>query len=106
MSAEELLKKYNIKLCSMLPLDDPKFLEILENHDILPGNSRDKVQREKEQTKRVDYYIQHVIKASTDLYLPKLLEAMKIYNNENRNSALQDLIIHMIADINSKFRNS
>ena len=103
MSAEEILRKFDNKLCSTLPLDDPNFLEILENCEILPEGSRDKIQAEKTKANKADYYFQHIMKTSTDLYLPKLLKAMEDYNNKyTTNTALQDLLIHMIAEMNSK----
>ena len=106
MSSEKVLKEYGIKLCKALPMDDPIFLIMLKSHDILPGDTRDKLESQKTKADKADYYIQHVIKASTDLYLPKLLQAMEQYYKEHNDDALQELVIHMIAEMNSKFSSS
>ena len=103
MSSEKALNKYCIKLCKTLPMDDPIFLIILENHDILPGDSREKIETQKTKVEKANYYIQQVIKTSTDLYLPKLLQAMEQYYKENSDITLQELVIHVIAEMNSKF---
>ena len=106
MSSEKVFKKYCIKLCKALPMDDPIFLIMLRNHDILPGDSRDKLETQKTKAEKADYYIQHVTKTSPDLHLPKLLQAMGQYYKEYNDNALQELVIHMIAEVNSKFSSS
>ena len=106
MSSEDVFKKYGIKLCKALPMDDPIFLITLENHDILPGGSRDKLETQKTKAEKANYYIQHVIKTSADLYLPKLLQAMEQYYKEYNDNVLQELLIHMIAEMNSTFSSS
>ena len=106
MSSEEVFKKYGIKLCKILPMDDPIFLEMLLNHDILPGDSRDKLEAQKTKAEKANYYIQHVIKPSANLYLPKLLQAMEQYYKEHNDNVLQELVIPMIAEMNSKFSSS
>ena len=106
MYSEKVLKKYGIKLCKALPMDDPIFLIMLENHDILPGDSRDKLETQKTKAEKANYYIQHVIKTSPDLYLPKLLQAMEQYYKEYNDNVIHELVIHMIAEMNSKFSSS
>ena len=106
MSLEKVLKNYGIKLCKALPMEDPIFLIILENHDILPGDSRDKIETQKTKIEKANYYIQQVIKTSADLYLPKLLQAMEQYYKEYNDNVLQELVIHMIAEMNSKFSSN
>ena len=103
MSSERILEKYSIKLCKALPMDDPNFLVTLRSYNILPGDSRDKLEMQKIKVKKADYYIQNVIKTSAELYLPKLLQAMEQYYKENTDNTLQELLIHMIAEMNSKF---
>ena len=103
MSSDKALNKYCIKLCKTLPMDDPIFLIILKNHDVLPGDSRDKIDIQKTKVEKANYYIQQVIKTSTDLYLPKLLQAMEQYYKEYNDIALQELVIHVIAEMYSKF---
>ena len=106
MSSEKVLKKYGIKLCKALPMDDPIFLIMLKNHDILHGDSRDKLEAQKTKAEKAYYYIQQVIKTSADLYLPKLLQAMEQYYKEYNDDVLLELVIHMIAEMNSKFSSS
>ena len=106
MSSEKVLKKYGIKLCKALPMDDPIFLIMLKSHDILPGDTRDKLEAQKTKAEKADYYIQQVIKTSAGLYLPKLLQAMEQYYKEYNDDVLLELVIHMIAEMNSKFSSS
>ena len=106
MSPEKVLKKYGIKLCEVLPMNDPIFLRILKNHDILPGDSRDKLETHKTKAEKANYFIQYIIETSTDLYLPKLLQAMEQYYKEYNDIALQELVIDMIAEMNSKFSSN
>ena len=101
MSAEAILKKYGIKLCETLPVEHPIFLQMLENYKILPGDSRDKIQAMKTKAEKADYYIQHVLKTSSDLY--KLVQAMERYHTEYNDTALQELLIHMLAEMNGTF---
>ena len=101
MSAEAILKKYGIKLCETLPVEDPIFLQMLENYKILPEDSRDKIQAKKMKAEKADYYIQHILKTSSDLY--KLIQAMEQYHTEYNDAALQDLFIHMLAEMNGMF---
>ena len=106
MSSEEVFKEYGTKLCKALPMDDPGFLIILKSHDILSEDSRDKLETQKTKVEKANYYIQHVIKISPDLYLPKLLQAMEQYYKKYNDNVLQDLVIHVIAEMNSKFSSS
>ena len=104
--SSEVFKKYGMKLCKALPMDDPVFLTMLIRLDILSEDNRDKLETQKTKVEKADYYIQQVIKTSPDLYLPKLLQAMEQYYKEYNDHALQDLVIHMIAEMNSKFSGS
>ena len=106
MSLEKVFEKYGIKFCKALPMDDSIFLLMLKSHDILPGDTRDKLESQKTKAEKADYYIQQVIKTSPDLYLPKLLQAMEQYYKECNDDVLQELVIHMIAEMNSKSSNS
>ena len=106
MSSENALKEYSIKLGKTLPMDDPNFLQMLEYYDILPGDSRDKIQAHKTKAEKADYYIQQIVKTSTDLYLPKLIQAMERYCNEYTDIALQELLKQIKAKMNGKFCNT
>ena len=101
MSAEEILKKFGIKLCETLPMEDPIFLQMLENYKILPGDSKDKIQARKTKAEKADYYTQRILKTSSDLY--KLLQAMEQYHTEYNDTALQELLIYMLAEMNGMF---
>ena len=102
MSTEEILKKYNAKLCKILPVENSVFLEILKKCGILPEDIKYKMQAKETEVDKANCYIQYVIKSSN---LPKLLEAMEKYYNEStqHDNDFQKLLIHMIADVNSKF---
>lgn len=95
MTPKEILKQYIVELLKVLPMRNPTFLSMLEQNGLLPGDSRDRIEAEKTQADKADYFIQHVIKTSTDLYLPKLLKAMEIYCKEDTDVALGDLAADM-----------
>lgn len=103
MSTEEIIEKFGIKLCETLPMEDPIFLQMLENNKILPGDSKDKIQARNEKAEKADYYIQCVLKIQPSSDLSKLLQAMEQYHTKYNNTALQDLLIHMLAEINGMF---
>ena len=103
MSAEQVLNQYNTKLCGTMPMEESKFLQILEKYEILPEDSKHNIQAQKTKMDKADYYIQHVIKASTDLYLPKLIKAIEHYYRGSCDSALPDFLVYMIAEIHCKF---
>ena len=103
MSATEVLKKYDSELRKNLPMEDSNFLQILENCEILPGDIREKIQAKKTNDERADVYIKHIIGTSPDLYLPSLLQAMEQYHPKYADNAFQDLLIHMIAELNGMF---
>ena len=100
MSTEEVLKKYNAKLCKVLPVENSFFLETLKKFGILSEDTKDKMQAKETKVDKANCYIQYVIKSSN---FPKLLEAMEKYYNEStqHNIDFQKLLIHVIADVNS-----
>ena len=102
MSTEEVLKKYGAKLREILPMENSSFLQMLEKCDILPKDTKCRIQRQKTKNDKADYYIQYVVKPSN---LPNLLRAMEQYCNEptNRDADLQKLLICMIAEMSGKF---
>ena len=102
MSTKEVLKRHNAKLREVLPVENPVFLEVLKKYGILPEDAQCIMQAKETKADKADCYIQYIIKSSK---LPKLLEAMEKYYNESteQNSDLQNLLIHMIAELNSKF---
>ena len=103
MSTTVVFEKYGSELCKKLPMEDPNFLQMLENYKILPGDSREKIQAKKTKEEKADFYIKNVIRTSLDSYLPSLLQAIEQYHRKYNDDALQDLLIHMIAEINGMF---
>lgn len=99
MSTKEVLKKHSVKLIKTLPIDNSIFLEILDQYKILPGDSRDKIQAKEIKADKASYYIHQVIEVSTDLYLPRLLNAMKHYYKECTDIALEILVMDMETDM-------
>ena len=92
MSCTEAFNKISIELHKILPLDDPIFLEVLEQKRLLPGDTRSKIGAERTRRDKSSYFIQNVIKIAIDTYFPLLLEAMKLYCKDANNIALQDLV--------------
>ena len=99
MSAKDVLKNYLVELLKVLPMRDNTFLSILEQNGLMSDNDRDSIKAERKQNDKADYFIQHVIKKSTDKYLPKLLTAMEKYCEEQTDIALSDLAADMRAEM-------
>ena len=82
MAYKEIYQHYLSKLIRCLPMDDVLFLGMLSEHDLLPGDTEDKVRSTSlaTQTEKAAYFISHVIKPSLDVdsrvYLDKLLLVM------------------------------
>ena len=92
MSYKEIFNKVSIELHKILPLEDPIFLEILEQNDLLPRDTRDKIGAERTRRDKSSYFIQNVIKISLDIYFPLLLKAMRLFCKNGNDIALQDLV--------------
>ena len=101
MSTEEVLRKYGAKLHEILPVENSSFLQMLEKYDILPKDTKCRIQRMKTKNDKADYYIQYVVNTSN---LPNLLRVMEQYCNEptNHDVDLQKLLVCMIAEMSSK----
>ena len=76
-SAEEIVKKFKLKLLKELPLDDPFFLAMAEEADLFPMSTSDSIRAEKSRAHKVDYFLHHVVQPGADDYLPKLLKVMR-----------------------------
>ena len=85
-----------------MPMEEPDFLQILKKYDILPEDNRCKIQAQKTKSEKANYYIQQVIKPSTDLYFPKLIQAMEQYYKGCNVNALPEVLVYIIAEMNSK----
>lgn len=77
ISAEDAIKKYNVKLLKELPLDETQFFAMAQEADLFPLNIGNNIKAEKTRADKVAYFLQHVVEPSADIYLPKLLEVMK-----------------------------
>ena len=99
MSADDSLVKYTTELYKMLPMKDPCFQAMLEQYTLFPGNTKEIIESKGNNAEKAEYFIQHVVRISPDLYLPKLIQAVEQYCKGYINNALQNLIDDMMADI-------
>ena len=61
-------------------MDDRLFLVMLSEHELLPGDTEDKIKSQNTQAEKAEYFMSHVIKPSLEAdsraYLDKLLLVM------------------------------
>ena len=98
--------KHILELCKALPMDHPIFLQLLQQHGMLPNNTRGIIESKETNLHKADYYIQHVIKASTDLYLPKLLQVIEEYTKKLSDTAPWKLDTEIMTELYGTFSNN
>ena len=80
MAYKEVYQRYFIKLIKCLPMDDTLFFAMLSKHELLPGDTEDKLKCLTPQIEKATYFMSHVIKPSLEVdskvYLDKLLLVM------------------------------
>ena len=83
MSAKDVIKKFNVKLLQQLPLDDDIFFGMAKEENLFPGGNADSIAAKPTRAKKVSHFLQHVLEPGADVYLPKLLEVMKEFDDDN-----------------------
>ena len=83
MSAGDVLEQFRVQLYQHLPLDDMVFFARARRASLLPLDTADVIQAIPTRTKKVDYFLQHIIEPGAEEYLPKLLQVMKESNIAN-----------------------
>ena len=64
---KEVYKDYVEKLIKCLPMDDVLFTAQLSIHDLLPGNTSNKIVALSTQPEKASYFLNHVIKPALDI---------------------------------------
>ena len=85
LSAKDIIKKFNVKLLQKLPLDEEIFFGMEKNSESASWGNAENIAAEPTRAKKVAYFLQHVAEPAADLYLPKLLEVMKDFDDDNVN---------------------
>ena len=80
-------------------MKDPNFQVTLEQYTLFPGNTKEIIESKGNSTEKAEYFIQHVVRISPDLYLPKLIQAIEQYCKNYIDNALQNLINDIKAEI-------
>ena len=91
ISAKDAMKKFNVKLLQELPLDDDIFFGMAKTANLFPGSNAESIAAEPTRAKKVAYFLQHAIEPGADLYLPKLLEVMKEFDDDNVNDLADEI---------------
>ena len=74
-----------------LPMDDIKFVQILGDHDLLPGNTKATLQSKQTTADKADYFLSKV-ERGVETNLPKLVDAMEVYSRDHHDLVLKDLV--------------
>ena len=91
ISAKDAIKKFNVKLLQELPLDEEIFFGMAKQANLFPGGNAQSITAQPTRAKKVAYFLQHVIEPGADLYLPKLLEVMKEFDDDNVNDLADEI---------------
>ena len=67
MSQVKAYENYVEKLVKCLPMDDTLFIVSLSKHQLLPGNTSNKIETLPTQADKVLYFLNHVIKPALDI---------------------------------------
>jgi len=63
----EVLKKYAEKLIRCLPMNDVRFIAMLSNHELLPGNTNNQIKALPTSTDKASYILDNVIRPALDI---------------------------------------
>ena len=77
ISAYDAVQKFKVELLQELPLDDPNFFAMVEEANLFPMGTGDRIRVEKSRTDKVDHFLYHVVEPGADEYLLKLLKVMR-----------------------------
>ena len=91
ISAKDAIKKFNVKLLQKLPLDEEIFFGMAKTANLFPGGNAESIAAEPTRAKKVAYFLQHVVEPGGNLYLPKLLEVMKEFDDDNVNDLADEI---------------
>jgi len=79
--AEDTLKKFEVQLLNVLPFERPGFLAKLNQERLIPGGADAPIREERTRAKKVEYYLQNVVKPTPHIYLPGLIAVMEKYDD-------------------------
>ena len=75
-SAAQTFQHYQVELLG-LPMDDKKFVAILDKHSFFSGNQKDTMQAKETNADKASYFLDDVIGKDIDTYFQKLLTVME-----------------------------
>jgi len=78
--AKDILKNFGEQLLAILPLERETLLARLAKENLLPDNTGSSIREAKTRTKKVDYFLQHVVNSAPNFYLPILIDVMEQYD--------------------------
>ena len=87
LSPKSVIKKFNVELLQKLPLDDEIFFGMAKKVNLFPGDNADSIEALPTRAKKVAHFLQHVVEPGAEVYLPKLLEVMKQYDDNTKDLA-------------------
>ena len=80
--AVKAVKKFNVELLKILPLENKLFCAMLFQDDLLPLGSGDIVKEYQTRHEKVSFFLDNIIKPAPEKRLPKLLEIMNNCDDE------------------------
>ena len=83
MSAKDVIKKFNVKLLEILPLEDHTFFAMANEANLFPGSNYGSIAAQLTRASKVSYFLQYVVVPGSDVFLPNLLKVMKEFNDDN-----------------------
>ena len=84
-------------LVKCLPMDDTHFVTSLSSHQLLPGDTRDKIEAQATQAKKASYFLNHVIKTALDI--------KKTDNFQKLLSIMQDCGYHHVQSLSFEIKS-
>ena len=93
--AEGIIKAVYSKLVKKLPLDDKIFVASLIEHNLLPGDTHERINDMKTRTDKVTHLINVVIMPGSKIHLPNLVKAMKHCDNIDVKQFAKDIEMMM-----------
>ena len=77
MSASDVINLFHLELVYQLPLEDDTFFAMAKHAKLFPPGVGESIAAERLRSKKVSYFLQHVVEPGAEEYLPKLLKVMR-----------------------------
>ena len=76
VSPREAIRQFGVRLLDELPLDNARFLGMVDNAGLLPLGIQADIMAKDTNVKKVTCFKSKILEPGADIYLPKLLDVM------------------------------